>query len=523
MKILNINGISSIKHSSVTFNKPIFKGGLKDTAEFSLNKSESMKIDEKINSLDKEIAHLFEKKDALNQNISLQKQKSDNNNSIYKLYREMKQCEAKIKQLEKNKELYVIYLRQYLLHEKTAFIYNPELSDNDKQKIINSTPEIIDSSDLVSEIALNDNSVLQRWIQDNNLEIDEFNGIIYIDLKYPKNSEFIDDVKSKLPTSIHSAEFTGKYNFSETDLQNCIKNGKIVPLSSSSSGYTYDFLIDLANPVNKETLEKHLKTTPIPSEKYFKQNNNSANLVPVSYLSQLGFGTPKELFKLVKGGYLEGCINSKEKDGKTKYFVKVDIASIDNQYKLDMLRKDNTSILEVKDFSKKYNIKYSDVITAIENGELDFINEYVLEFDHNKVFLDLNSEKNQQFTDKLLFEQELDRLVKQEKKIKQNENKSLKMKLVWHFCPKTRDIAREIARKDSFLAYVINRKEEGEILEPEEEAALLCYHKQIWNKSGTEEYKNAIHMANKVIEQFESGHFELIDDDVIEIINSYNK
>ena len=80
------------------------------------------------------------------------------------------------------------------------------------------------------------------------------------------------------------------------------------------------------------------------------------------------------------------------------------------------------------------------------NDEIEIVPRFIYPEDYKKVFYDLSNPKNKEFVEKRLFELEL---IQKNKMTKAD--LSLKMKLIWHFAPRTKAIARKLAE----LMYII--------------------------------------------------------------------
>ena len=61
--------------------------------------------------------------------------------------------------------------------------------------------------------------------------------------------------------------------------------------------------------------------------------------------------------------------------------------------------------------------------------------------------------------------------------------KSLRMKLVWHFCPKTRNVASILALNNGYLSKIIEKDEDNKELSKQEEVVLKTYNRSVWNNA----------------------------------------
>jgi len=336
-------------------------------------------------------------------------------------------------------------------------------------------------------------------------------------------------------------EFGAIYNASEYRLKEWLKNGDITPLGleGKPDGVAIDdLMIDIADPKHKKLLEEYNKLVPVPSKKYYKKENTSGRsfgpiMVPVGYLAKLGFGDAKELARMVQNEKLPGKLKRETVDGKTRItgaYVDID-PYIESEEKLKRSREANHNIIELNQFAKNFNIKVADLKRAILDGEAKIISEYIFYDDSRKVFINLKDEKNQKFIDKILLGQAIEREVLLAQRAARAEEvrnlrpiydnaQSLRMKIVHHLCPLTREVASQEARKDGYVSSILKKsdKEGEESLSNQEVVSLGKYRREYWLKAGTVEFEKAHASASIILEQFKKDGIDAVCDPEIRAI-----
>ena len=164
--------------------------------------------------------------------------------------------------------------------------------------------------------------------------------------------------------------------------------------------------------------------------------------------------------------------------------------------------------------------------------------ERIFDFDPRKPLFNVTDPKNIATFDKLQFEKRLQKELLEQETQARHDLLSLKSKLAWHLCPKT--------RKEASAAFAQSniKKINGEInklkellsnpeLTPEKVETLedkLCKLYQIedmeikkafgtmWQKAGTDEYKSAMAKAKEIIAQVRTSGIDSIQDECIATI-----
>ena len=436
-----------------------------------------------------------------------------------------------------NKDSYEKNVERYLEKQKTnpkmAFLYKPDLTKAEKEQIAEQDPTIGDADNLAKKLGLKTFYPILKWAKDDKLEYCSVPNAHffwpYFDMESQKNIDFIDKISEQLKNCKDIYELSYEYNIPDKKIRHYLQNGDLIPLETTyTRGQILDsYLFDITNEQNIAILNEHKKSTPVPSKKYYKKLvSNEDVYVPVTYLEKLGFSSAKKLAQMLKNGELPGIYEKVQTPAGTKIRALVNIRPfVDSEEKLLDLRNKNEDILTTSDFAKKMQIKKMDVDEAILNGELEIIKEYIFSDDHDKVFLNLKDEKTKNFIDKILFQKkflvELKAQRIQEAKEKRklsNPYNSLRMEIVWHFSPKTRDIASAEAEKDRLASSLLVKEAQGEELTSKEEYALNSYRKRFWNIIGSEEFSNAQQKANEYIKIYKTQGIEAIDDPYVRSI-----
>jgi len=416
----------------------------------------------------------------------------------------------------KNIEKSLKYLEQLKLHPKTAFMYNPDLKPEDiKEQLSRLSSDILTIDEFANRVNLRINQV-RNLIGANILVSDSFGLNEYIDITYKPNIAANDMLAQKADSLMDMGEFCSRYNFRESEFVSLFASGKLICFDRDDLiRKNKKNLIDISDEINLRTLQEHLKTTPIRSKQYYKSADGIYNnMVPVTYLSKLGFGTSQQILKAIQDKKLKGAYNFFEtKEGK-KCVAQVDISSADSERYLQIMRDENKSVKDIKQLAKILHCSPSAIKEALLNDELEIIPEYIFSSDFRYSFIDLSNKKNKEFVDKTLFEYELEQSLKLTKKERENKYASIRMKLVWALCPYTRKVASEELKKQIWIKPIFDKKmQEGEeALTSKEQIQLKSYFKDMWLKAGVDEYNNAISQAREILAQYKRGGIEAVSD-----------
>ena len=425
------------------------------------------------------------------------------------------------------------YLEKQKENPKMAFLYKPDLTKAEKAQIAEQNPTIDDADNFAKKLGLKTSYPILKWAKDDKLEYCSVPNARffwpYFDMESQKNIDFIDKISEQLKNCKDIYELSYEYNIPDKKIRHYLQNGDLIPLETTyTRGQILDsYLFDITNEQNIEILNEHTKSTPVPSKKYYKKIMSDEDVyVPVTYLEKLGFSSAKKLAQMLKNGELPGIYEKVQTPTGTKIRAFVNIRPyVDSEEKLLDLRNKNEDVATTSDFAKKMHIRKMDVDEAILNGELEIIKEYIFSDDHDKVFLNLKDEKTKNFIDKILFQKKfLEELKAQriqeakEKRKQGNPYNSLRMEIVWHFSPQTRDMASAEATKDRLASSLLVKEAQGEELTSKEEYALNSYKKRFWNIIGSEEFSNAQQKANEYMKIYKTQGIEGIDDPQIRAI-----
>lgn len=435
---------------------------------------------------------------------------------------------------EQDKELYI---QKLAANPTVAFLYNPDLPLKVRVAMAEAEPNLHNEPSLTKKLGLSSYYIVDKWLREGNFDYDLIPRTpisrAYIDVNVDKNAEFLNAVCEKLPHCQDFDTLLFNFNMSKNHAAKLLKSGELKPLEANYiEGETFDaFLFDIQDEQNAQTLEKHTKLHPTPSKKYYKypvkNGKTTPILVPVTYLSKLGFAPAKKLASMVKNGTLAGEYEIIQTAQGPRIKAFVDIRSYtDGEEKLLKLRSINKNTMTTSDFARMLGIKKVNIDEALGNGELEIISEYIFPSDSNKVFVDLTDEKTKDFMEQKIFESRILKAQRQEEaKAKRQERirlnsplQSLRMEIIWSMCPKTKNIASQEAQKDGYLCSIIAKEEAEEELSEKEEITLNSYRKSFWAIAGTEEFKAAQQKAKEYMEIYKAQGIEGIDDPQIRAI-----
>lgn len=437
--------------------------------------------------------------------------------------KKIKQLRAEIKksanyQVELRKKLQ--YLEKKLIFEqhacnpRTQFIYNPDLSEDEIKKIAEETEGIYRVSNIASKLGTT-STFFDKLAREDVITIDSYKRNQYIDVLSEKNKPLFDEFfeakeRGKL---INASNFALRYNYYGFGVAKAVNNGEIKLLGADKfkemfNSTSYDsFLIDLSNPINIEGVKKHMKLTPIQDNEIFNAPLGKLPPVSVNYLAKLGYGTPKQIAKLVESGYLNGYIKTQQThEGEKKQYY-VNLATNMNVKKLLDMREQNPNTVDMMTFAKMLGVTKAQLKEMTLSGEIEIIPRYIFNEDYCKVFYSLNNSKNKSALDKKLFEKEL---ITKHKKGARSED-TFRMKIAWYFAPKTRKIAKELAKNDGYLKYILKKLDDGASLSDKEHIKLLSYYKEMWNRAGIEEYQSALELSSIIYKEYKAKGIETID------------
>ena len=443
-----------------------------------------------------------------------------------------KRNEAEIKRIRVDKNLNVrknrikslkTYLEHIELNPNSAFLYNPDLDDNEKRKMLKAKPSLQTRYTLIHQAKIPSNVTEKIFSEKSGYVFDEFDGRLIIDFDLEANKEAKELVKKAInkinekqktidsynklrETHLTVSEFTKEFGITEAQARRFIDEGLI-----SKTDTHRGLLIDPYDDKNMELIEKHKKLYPSKSEKYFIGKDN---YIPAGYLLKLGFGTSiNDLIDLCNLGILNGKVEQKN----DKKVLKIAVSSNADESALMDLRTKNSNCKTIEMFAKSLHVKQAKIEEAIMNGELEIVPEYIFEDDAKTVYINLKNPKNAEFIDKL-FEKRLEKSLIGEKSAM-----SYRMSLVWAMCPQTKETAKTVAKEQGWVGQILAKADEvGEdSLSESEKKSLNLYRETFWEKAGTEEYKLAHERAKIAMKEYEKGGIEAVKDpEVRELLNN---
>ncbi len=445
---------------------------------------------------------------------------------IYQDFKVVRQLKREKEYLEKLEE----YLKQLKLNSNFAFLYNPDISDKEKSEMLN-TKGICTDSELALKLGV-DKRCIRMWIASGTLNSIKKDRTYFIDTGFKNNSEFLKMINENKDNYATFIDIWSKYNYGQEALISEIKEGKFKLVGLDEENFKdvspLSVLIDMSDKKTQETLKNHRKLHPVPCPiKY--------DCVSAVNLQKMGFGKVSQLRQMVQEGILEGHIEKVNTKSGKKLKTVVDISSNDTKNKLLKLRNNNPDVMEIKYLAKYLGMKNYKIKEALLNDEIEIIPEYIpsIQKESTRVFIDLSLPKNKEFVERLMFENEIAREIKEKKR---QENKaeqiqrmavysklqSLKMELVWMNCENTKNIAARIAENDGYLRHLLDKENNGEKLNQKEETTIMAYHKKVWEIAGKDEFKNAIKLAQEYLDCYSYGGLDAVEDEKAkELIKSY--
>ena len=300
----------------------------------------------------------------------------------------------------------------------------------------------------------------------------------------------------------------------------------------TKSGITF---IDTKDEFNKALMQRDfVDPTPVRSE-YFCSGGYKEKDIPVEYLEKLGFGKAEDLIKLIENKKLEGKVSPDKKSA---------VVTIDGNRDMPLFGECNTTILRdlrdanpkvksLKEMANALKITQKSLEYAIIDGDVEIIPEYIFVFDNETKYIDISTQKNQEFIRKIKFERELEKSLREAERQELQQAKianqdlrqrinGIRQSLVWEFMPNTRIIGSELAKKDGYLCKLLKKEaEDKDSLTKEEEAKINAYRKELWTIAGNEELKQAHQKANQIMKVFKEYGLASVDAEFLPIFAKY--
>ena len=369
-----------------------------------------------------------------------------------------------------------------------------------------------------------------------------------IDMSIEANRENFEKLKNERKNLLTLEKFSWKYDFNEAALKRYIKKGYLQPFTLNDVKTGKEIAVHLikhTSEQNQAAIERLQKLKPQrhPQEQSITRFTENSK-VNVLELQKLGYGDAKEIAKLIQTGKIKGEIKHKEKpDGKKIIVASVDIS--DRKSAQQLLANKQKRYIDLETLVKSSGIEIDKIEELILSGDLKAVNSKLFSTEKIDLYIDCKDPKNAEVFDKLLFEKKIQEQIIREQKTEAKEEKrnesSIRMKLIWHFCPNTRTVAKSLIAQDEKLAEVMSEignlekliretkttdaeyeqyKGMLEDLEKEQEALIKKFYGSMWATAGLEEYRHGIEKAKAILEQFKTQGIESIEDPEIKAILS---
>lgn len=555
-----------LKASKMASNPISFKGNLdKDTVDFSSkNEKNTQNQDETSLEISRVKSQLSTDKEKLN-SLNAQAPSIQENYDIYLQKRAalvaqaksqgeqgdedgLKQTKSQIDKLDKtvrgkaplglsrkinalNKKIaqQEAYLEMLQTNPNAAFLFNPELSLDEKT-------ELAPQRKLFNLAQLSTNTQLPKNVLATFFVASKFNyftepteGYSFIDMNDENNKEFIDSVIEKAKTSKTSTEVAADYELSAKNMKKLLASDSlsIVGFEDRVSDKEGTYLIDLSNKDNIKALKRAQRTTLNPS-KATKALTTKGAKIPAIYLERMGFSSVDRIKELIRSGKIQGVIETVDTPEGKK--TRTSIVSTGSFLEMtDMLRYTlgyNKETQKIDSFAKDLKITQRRVKEAIENDEVSIIPQYILESDKDVIRIDKRTKKTKQFIENIELEHALLAETRkqeiQSRAQKRDEINSLRLRLAWRYCDKTKAIASMLAKDNGYVVKLLIKEDNDEELTPKEKAVVNSYRKQVWSLAGTDEFKQARRQAKEIIDTYLKSGVEAVSDPIaIELLNEY--
>ena len=301
-------------------------------------------------------------------------------------------------------ELVQQFLDEQRKAPNTSFLYDPLLSFAEKKAILEQKPEIIKLIDIYTQFPSLKSIVTSKKYFDEKT-VNE--GLIYVDLSNALNGENMRRLSCALPMSTSKvAQETG---MGAQDVRRYINSGFFEPITlidkQTGSEVTIN-AIDWQSEVTQSGLER-LKRLRDLAPKYSKgiatlKEQGRPQLVPLEYLSKIGFGTVEEIEEALKNYK----IPTKTVKGKEGLITVINIDSPKARGVLNYLETNNKNLCSVEQMAKRAKTSPTVIEDAILSGQIVPIKESV-SMGEKAIKINAASKKNQAFFEKMQFQREL--------------------------------------------------------------------------------------------------------------------
>jgi len=448
----------------------------------------------------------------------------------------LRQLKEKKATLEANPKIIQDFLNEERKAPNTSFLFDPLLDASEKKAILAEHSEIIKISEMYTQFPQLKPAIMsEKFFAQKQFG----EGQIYLDMSDPINAQNFLRLQNRRPATF--AKVNSDTGLSVQDIRRYIANGffeQISLIDSKTQAQVGIKAVDLASETTQKGLER-LKTLNSFAPRVSKQvedlrNQKKRVMVPISYLSKMGYGNNETIMQELSQGRIPTVAREVSlKTGGTKVVTYADVSNSKARDVLKYLRNQNNNLCSIEQMAKKAKVSVTEIEEAILSGEIKPIRDCLYTGDNLEITIDLADKSNAEFLERKLFEAEL---VKQNK----NTETSIRSKLIWHFCPETKQAAseafaknknaldtirKEIADTNTALSNPALKPEEAE--EFEEILAKLKEQEQIetrksfglmWSIAGKEEYDKAVEQAKTLIKQFKTQGIDSIEDEQVKLI-----
>lgn len=381
-----------------------------------------------------------------------------------------------------------------------------------------------------------DSEVLDSFSQFEKYGIlEEFECIPYLyDLNIGQNKKAIDFILANNGVIATKSQLFSKYHLPAEYIESLPLKTETFARNNRNVKNKEITFVDMSDDETRRVVEQEMqkmeRITPKESKycygDFFAQEQEE---IPAVRLEKMGFGNLNLLYKLVKKGELKGRLEKVQTPEGEKTAVYVDLKDYKTPEILNKIRA-NTPVSNLSQFAKELGLTQKQLLQYALDGEVDVISRYLFKSDSTTRYFDKRTPKNKAFIERILFENEVKKQLekeqtefKKQRKIERmdalSKFQSFKMSLVWHFCPKTREVASNMAKSDGYLcSLLVKDAQKEEELTKNEEIKVNSYRKQLWSTVGSDELKEGFKKANEILNLYSSEGIDTIEDEEIRAI-----
>ena len=438
-----------------------------------------------------------------------------------------------------NDDKYREYNERLAKNPNTAFLYNPDLSYEQIVDELKKHPEIIVISEVSDRLGVSPSA-----IGDDIFDFDTLKNatgrrkIRLIDSSIERNKHALDVLFEKADYLTDFQKYRNAYDIPLSTFKYYFKLGRIerfnVYPGENRECKSHSRLIDVSNPKNANAAKLYAllhERSEYLDKVLYRTSREEKIYAPVSDLKEYGISNTDIVIDSIKKGSIDGKIIDETKDETEDNFV-VNLNDTTTRTKLMQIR--SKECYELAAFSKKFDIPVSDVEDSFMEGNVELFYKPLFPTDWGKAFINPTSKKNSDFLAKKLLEKAIEQEILDNNKLKAKSLQSLRMRIAWSLCTKTREIAKELADDNKILGSVLHKKDEIEkqkaLLEQKmrsvikdsdidsdedeeeiieslsdyEKGVIKQFYKDMWKKAGTQEFSTALKQATAIIKQYKS-------------------